>query len=110
MSEITVTKDNYEEEVQKSEIPVLLDFWSNRCGPCLRLLPILTEISEENDRIKICKINADEEEDLSDEFDVFGLPHLVIMKAGEPVDKSVGFMTKEEIERWLRSKLGGLIC
>ena len=97
MSVITITKDNFESEVLKSPVPVLLDFWATWCGPCRMVSPIVDEIANERDDIKVGKINVDEQGELSMQFRIVSIPTLIVMKNGEVVNKAVGAMPKEEI-------------
>lgn len=98
MAEITVTKENFESEVLKSELPVLLDFWAEWCGPCRMLSPIVAEIAEEYDgKIRVGKVNVDEEQELSDKFRVESIPMVVIMKNGKVANVSVGYRPKEQL-------------
>lgn len=102
MAEITITKDNFEQEVLASDIPVLVDFWATWCGPCQMLSPIIEEIAAEYDgKIKVGKINVDEEGELAMAFRVMSIPTLILFKNGEAVDTSVGFRSKEDIEKMI---------
>ena len=101
--EVTITKENFEAEVLKSDVPVLLDFWATWCGPCMMIAPTLAEIAEENEgRLKVGKINVDEQMELAMQFGVTSIPLLVVMKDGRIVKKSVGAMPKEKIEALLK--------
>lgn len=97
MSVITVTKDNFEKEVLQSEKTVLVDFWASWCGPCRMLSPVVDEIAEERDDIKVCKINVDEEGELASQFQVMSIPSLFVFKEGKVAAQSVGVRPKEEI-------------
>ena len=97
--EITITKENFESEVLKSDIPVLLDFWATWCGPCMMIAPTLEEIARENEgRLKVGKINVDEQMELAMQFGVTSIPLLVVMEKGKVVNKAVGAMPKARIE------------
>ena len=101
--EITITKENFEAEVLKSQVPVLLDFWAVWCGPCRMIAPALAQIAEENvGKVKVGKINVDEEMELAVQFGVTSIPLLVVMKDGKIVNKAVGAMPKEKIEALLK--------
>ena len=97
MAVITITKENYENEVLKSDKPVLLDFWATWCGPCRMVSPIVDEIANERDDIKVGKINVDEQGELAMQFRIVSIPTLIEMKNGELANKAVGAMPKEEI-------------
>lgn len=98
MAEIKVTSDNFEAEVIKSDIPVLVDFWADWCGPCKMLGPVLSEIAEENEgKIKVCKVNVDDEGELARSFGIRSIPTVLAYRNGEIVDKSIGYCDKAEL-------------
>lgn len=97
MSEIKLTKENFESEVIKSDKPVLIDFWATWCGPCRMLGPVIEEIANENSDIKVCKVNVDEEAELASLFKVVSIPMLVVLKDGKVTNTAVGFMSKESV-------------
>lgn len=101
MSIINITKENFEQEVIKSDKPVLLDFWASWCGPCQMVGPILEEIAAERPDIKVGKVNVDNEMELAGRFRVISIPMLVVMKDGEIADQKVGAWPKEEILKML---------
>ena len=102
MAEIMITKDNYEAEVMQSDKPVLIDFWATWCGPCRMLSPVISEIAEEYDgKVKVGKINVDEEPELASAFRVASIPTVIVMKAGRVTNMSVGYRPKEQIEALL---------
>lgn len=97
MSVLTVTQENFENEVMKSSVPVLIDFWAGWCGPCKMLSPVIDEISDEVTDKKICKVNVDEQPELARKFGVMSIPTLVVMNKGEIVKKSLGVQPKSSV-------------
>lgn len=98
MSVIKITSENFEEEVSKSELPVLLDFWASWCGPCRMVSPIVDEVANELvGKAKVGKINVDEEQELARAFSVMSIPTLVVIKNGKLVNQLVGVRSKQEI-------------
>lgn len=99
MLEVNLTKQNFTEEVLNSKIPVIVDFWATWCGPCKMLAPVLEQVAEEYEgKIKVCKVNVDEEQDLAMEFQIMSIPTLLFFKSGEIAKTSVGFVSKSELK------------
>ena len=97
MSVMVITKENFEREVLKETKPVLLDFYADWCGPCRMVGPVVAEIAEENENIKVGKINVDQQSELAAQFRVMSIPTLVVVKNGEVCKVCVGAVGKEEI-------------
>ena len=95
--EINVTYNNFEDEVMQSDKPVLVDFWATWCGPCRMLSPFIKEIAEEHPEIKVCKVNVDEEPMLAQQFNITGIPTVLVFKNGMIAEKSVGFVPKQKL-------------
>ena len=98
MAEITVTKDNFEQEVLKAQLPVLVDFWATWCGPCRMLGPELEALAKEQEgKLIVAKVNVDEEEELAGQFGVMSIPTMIVFKNGQEKAKKIGFCKKEEV-------------
>lgn len=98
MSEITLSKENFEKEVLNSEKLTLVDFWATWCGPCQMLSPIISEIADEfENTLKVGKINIDDENDLASKYQISSIPTLILFKDGKIVDTVVGYHTKEDL-------------
>lgn len=104
MSVIVATKDNFESEIVNSAVPVLLDFYADWCGPCRMVSPVVEQIAEENDGIKVAKVNVEEEFELAEAFDVSSIPTLVVMKGGKVTNKSIGYKEKKQILNMLEGE------
>ena len=103
---LNITKSNFEKEVIFSEIPVVLDFWAMWCGPCKMLSPVLDELAAEySDRTRFCKVNVDDEPELSARFGIASIPTLIFFKNGEILKKTVGYREKDELEETLKELL-----
>ena len=99
MAEIILTSDNFETEVIGSEIPVLVDFWAPWCGPCKMLGPVISQIAEENEgKVKVGKVNVDEEDELAAQYGIQSIPTVLLFKGGEVVEQSLGFKPKAFFE------------
>lgn len=98
MSIINVNSSNFEQEVLKSDKPVLIDFWAEWCGPCKMLSPVVDQVAEENAGIKVCKLNVDDAQDIAIQYGVMSIPTLIVFKDGKAVDQSVGVVPKAAIE------------
>ena len=101
MAVLEVTGASFEKEVLQSDRPVLADFYANWCGPCKMLRPILEEISDDRQDVKVVSINIDEEDELAEQFDVSAIPCVVLIRDGMEVDRSVGLKPREALEELL---------
>lgn len=104
--ELTVTKENFQAEVKASALPVLLDFWASWCGPCRMLAPVIEEIAKTYDgKVKVGKVNVDDEPELANAFGIASIPTLVLIKDGKVVGQSIGYQPKEGVEKLLKTVL-----
>ena len=102
MATITITKDNFDTEVMRSEKPVLLDFWASWCIPCRMMSPTIDKVADERTDYKVGKVNVDEQPELARKFNVMGIPTLVVMRDGKVVSQSSGARPKDKVLDLLR--------
>ena len=106
MSTYTITDSNFDGEIKNSPIPILVDFWAEWCGPCKQIGPILEDIGKaKKDKVKILKLNVDENPQTPQKFGVRGIPTLMLFKDGKLVDTKVGSLPKNMLESWLEPNL-----
>ncbi len=101
MAEITITKSNFESEVLRSDKPVLVDFWASWCGPCRMLAPVVAQIADARDDVKVGKINVDEQPELAARYSVSSIPTVLVFKDGKVAASSVGYRPRPQIEALL---------
>ena len=98
MSVIELNKDNFENEVMEAEVPVLIDFWANWCGPCRMMSPIIDKIAEEmGDKVKVCKVNVDENHELAEKYEIMTIPAFIIVKNGAETGRTIGGQPREDM-------------
>ena len=97
MSIIHVNNENFQQEVLQSDKPVLIDFWADWCGPCRMIAPVVEEIAQEREDIKVVKIDVDEARELAIQFQIASIPTLVVVQDGKVVNQSIGVKTKDKI-------------
>lgn len=103
MSELKITKENFENEVLRSEKPVLLDFWADWCGPCRMLAPVIAELAEEYaGTVKVGKVNVDEEIELAMQYRVASIPTVLLFRNGKVAGTSIGYVPKAELLELLK--------
>ena len=97
MSVLALKSDDFEAEVLNCEKKVLIDFWASWCGPCRMLSPVIDEVANEVDDVKVCKVNVDEEPSLAAQFGIMSIPTLLVIEKGEVIGRSVGAVPKESV-------------
>jgi len=104
---VTLSTANFDAEVTKSTVPVLVDFWAEWCGPCKMIAPVLDQIADEKvGKVKIGKLNVDESPDLATKFGIRAIPTLLVFQGGEVKEQMVGMVSKKDIEKKLATYLG----
>ena len=102
MAVLHVTEGSFKEEVLNSKLPVLVDFWSPTCGPCLRIAPVIEELSEEVSEVRFAKVNVGEEPNLAEEYGIMSIPTLVLIKNGKEEKRTIGAIPKEAVLQFIK--------
>ena len=106
MAVLNVTGKDFEAQVLKSDLPVLVDFWAEWCGPCRMVGPIVDEIAEElQGKLKVAKVNVDDAQDLASQYQVMSIPTLLLFKGGEPVEQVIGAVAKDQLLEKINAKI-----
>ena len=104
---IKLTEDNFESEVLSSDLPILVDFWAEWCGPCIMMEPVMEEISKDySSRLKIAKLNVDEARGIASKYGIMSIPTTILFNYGKEVSRTIGAMPKENLTEWIDSNLG----
>ena len=103
MAELQLNEQNFEQEVSRADLPVLVDFWASWCGPCQMLAPVIAEIAEEYaGKVKVGKVNVDEQPNLANRYGIASIPTVMLFKNGEVVNTSLGYRPKNDLETMLK--------
>lgn len=106
MAVLHITKDNFENEVLKSDVPVLVDFWATWCGPCRQVAPIVEELSNDYEgRVKVAKLDVDDNQDIAMQFQVMSIPTFILFKGGKVAAKNMGAMPKARLAAMIDGNL-----
>lgn len=106
MSLVHVTDKNFDSEVMKSELPVLVDFWAEWCGPCRMISPIIDQLADEyKGKLKVVKLNVDEAQELAMKYSVMSIPTLMVFKKGQVIDQVIGAMSKDQLTNRIKQSL-----
>ena len=98
MSVTELNKDNFEKEVMEANVPVLIDLWASWCGPCRMMSPVIDKIAEEmGDKLKVCKVNVDENHELAEKYEIMTIPAFIVIKNGAEAGRTIGVQPKEDI-------------
>ena len=98
MSVTELNKDNFDKEVMEANVPVLIDFWASWCGPCRMMSPVIDKIAEEmGDKLKVCKVNVDENHELAEKYEIMTIPAFIVIKNGAEAGRTIGVQPKEDI-------------
>ena len=104
MAEITLTKDNFEQEVLKASLPVVVDFWATWCGPCQMLGPVLEEVANENEgKLIVGKVNVDDQAEIAMQYKISAIPTLLVFENGEVKKQTMGFLPKDKLLEFINN-------